>query len=301
MGAPNHHFDYLWKSVIEDLFPDFLRFFYPKADQIFDLKRFEFLDKELEKLYPDKDGGTRRRYVDKLAKIQLKKGGEQWMLIHIEVQGYADKQFSRRMFQYFYRILDRYRQPVTAIAIFTGHQKDTPDRYEVELLGTHLEYKFNTYRIIEQSEEALKAAARNPFAQVMLGAWTALMSGNMTDKELISRHEWIFSALDKTLSSRKKIAIFAFVRDFVHFSDPKSYRIFENKLEKITEKKNVMGVREALLNEGKEIGKEEGEANKTRLFVTNLLRETTFSVSRIALLCGVSEFFVRKVKKELNK
>jgi hypothetical protein len=305
MAATNNHLDYLWKSVIEDLFPDFLRFFYPKAEEIFNLKKFEFLDKELEKLYPDKEDGTRRRYADKLVKIQLKKGGEQWILIHIEVRGYDDKQFAERMFQYFYRILDRYSHPVTAIAIFTNNGKDTPDRYEVELLGTRLEYKFNTYRIIDQPEEALKAAAGNPFAQVILGAWTALMSGKMTDKELMTRHEWVFSALDKTLSSRKKMAVFAFLRYFVHFSDPKNYRIFETRLEKITGKTNVMGVREALLNQGKEIGikkgKEIGIKEGKHLFVTNLLRATTFSVSTIASLSGVSEAFVRKVKKDLNK
>ena len=117
------------------MFPDFLRFFYPDADKIFELEKHEFLDKELEKLYPDTDGGTRRRHVDKLVKVRLRKGGEQWILIHIEVQGYADPQFGPRMFQYFYRILDRYRRPVTAIAIFTGSQKKTPESYEIEMLA----------------------------------------------------------------------------------------------------------------------------------------------------------------------
>jgi len=44
--------DILWKGIIEDLFADFLRFFYAKSDEIFDLNRgFEFLDKELDQLY----------------------------------------------------------------------------------------------------------------------------------------------------------------------------------------------------------------------------------------------------------
>jgi len=38
--------DILWKGIIEDLFADFLRFFYAGADEIFDMERgFEFLDK----------------------------------------------------------------------------------------------------------------------------------------------------------------------------------------------------------------------------------------------------------------
>jgi hypothetical protein len=30
--------DILWKAALEDLFDDFLRFFYPDADQLFDMK-----------------------------------------------------------------------------------------------------------------------------------------------------------------------------------------------------------------------------------------------------------------------
>lgn len=294
-------FDYLWKGVIEDLFPDFLRFFYPEADKIFNLKVFDFLDKELAKLFPDKEEGVRRRYVDKLVKVQLEKGGEQWILVHIEVQGYADKKFSQRMFQYFYRILDRYRRPVTAIAIFTGTQVDTPDCYKFELLGTRVEYRYNTYRIMDQPEEMLRAAVKNPFAQVILGARTALMSGKMTDEELMTRHEWVFSALDKTLSTRQKMAIFAFVMEFVHFSDPENYRIFDKKLETITGKESIMGVREALILQGREEGREEGrEAVKTEV-VVNLLNANKFTIVEIANFAGVSEAFIRKVKRKLIK
>ena len=305
MAKNSNLFDSLWKGVIEDLFPDFLRFFYPDADKIFELEKHEFLDKELEKLYPDTDGGTRRRHVDKLVKVRLRKGGEQWILIHIEVQGYADPQFGPRMFQYFYRILDRYRRPVTAIAIFTGSQKKTPESYEIEMLGTRLHYRFNSYRIIDQPEDALRAATGNPFAQIILGARTKLMSGKMSDEELMTRHEWIFTALDKTLSPRKKMAIFAFIKYFVHFSDQKNYRIFDEKLETITGKKNAMGVEEMLISRGLEKGLEKGlkkgrEEEKKKL-ARNLLQRGTFSISEVASLCGVSEAYVRKAKKELKK
>ncbi|TAM96844.1 MAG: hypothetical protein EPN39_12730 [Chitinophagaceae bacterium] len=45
--------DTLWKGILENLFDDFLRFFFPDADDLFDMKKgFEFLDKELEQLFP---------------------------------------------------------------------------------------------------------------------------------------------------------------------------------------------------------------------------------------------------------
>ena len=61
--------DILWKAILEDIFDDFLRFFYPNADEIFDFsKGFEYLDKELEQLFPPEQDQYEPRYVDKLVK-----------------------------------------------------------------------------------------------------------------------------------------------------------------------------------------------------------------------------------------
>lgn len=101
------HRDTLWKGIIEDLFDDFLFYFYPdwaKNEVDFE-KPFEFLDKELSELYPNQKGKNRR--ADKLVKVFTKSGAEQWILVHVEVQGYEDSNFAERMFTYFYRIRDR--------------------------------------------------------------------------------------------------------------------------------------------------------------------------------------------------
>lgn len=91
--------DILWKAALEDMFDDFLRFFYPDADQLFDLdKGLEYLDKELEQLFPPDEGNYAPRYVDKLVKVFTKNGVEEWVLVHVEVQGYTDPNFAKRMF-----------------------------------------------------------------------------------------------------------------------------------------------------------------------------------------------------------
>ncbi|GAB3357908.1 hypothetical protein GCM10027566_22130 [Arachidicoccus ginsenosidivorans] len=239
----NNTFDAIWKGLIEDLFVEFMHFFFPNADDIFDLTSYEFLDKELDEIYPE-EPGENRRHVDKLVKLKLKCGGEQWLLLHIEVDGRGGIKFGARMFTYYYRIFDRYGQHITALAIFTGKQRkrNTPDRFVQEVLGTRLEYKYNTYRIVDQSDDDLKANLENPFAQIILAAKTGLLSGKLSDEELMTRHEWIFSALDKSLSVRKKLSVFAFIKKFVHFSDSENNAIFDKKLEGIINKKDNMGV-----------------------------------------------------------
>ncbi len=90
--------DTLWKGILENLFDDFLRFFFPDADKLFDIKKgFEFLDKELQQLFPSMDDMQSPKFVDKLVKVFTKTGKEEWLLVHIEVQGYEDKGFARRM------------------------------------------------------------------------------------------------------------------------------------------------------------------------------------------------------------
>jgi hypothetical protein len=71
-------------------------------------KGYEFLDKELNKILPK--SRTKNRRADKLIKVFLKNGKEQWILIHTEVQGYYDEEFSERMFTSFYRIYDEYKK-----------------------------------------------------------------------------------------------------------------------------------------------------------------------------------------------
>ena len=67
------------------------------------------------------------------------------------------------MFRYFYRIFDRYRKPVTAVAIFTGQDgKRMPDQFKYEFMRTRLVYEYNTLSITDFTDEELEKS-ENPF------------------------------------------------------------------------------------------------------------------------------------------
>jgi len=101
--------DSLWKEAIEKYFKEFILLFFPLIWEDIDFdKGYEFLNKELGKIV--RGAKTGRRHADVLVKVYLKSGQEFWLLIHIEVQGYADKGFSERMYIYNYRIFDWYNQ-----------------------------------------------------------------------------------------------------------------------------------------------------------------------------------------------
>ena len=120
------YFDEAWKQIIEQFFPQFVRFFVPELHEAINFQKpFTFLDTEMKQLIQQALTGA--KVVDKLAKVSLKEGGDQWILIHIEIQGDEDKDFSLRMFRYFYRIFDRHGRQVISIAVLTEKASGSAD------------------------------------------------------------------------------------------------------------------------------------------------------------------------------
>ena len=106
-GEPTGDFDSPWKEAIGAYFQPFMALFFPAVHALIDWDRpYEFLDAELQKITGDANFG--RRYADRLVKVYQADGAEVWLLIHVEVQGRTNASFPARMFQYYYRIYDRY-------------------------------------------------------------------------------------------------------------------------------------------------------------------------------------------------
>ena len=304
--------DSLWKAILEDIFEGFLVFFFPNAQELFDFSQpFQFLDKELEQLFPSNPDDFSPKYVDKLVKVFTKEGQEQWILIHIEVQGNTDKNFSHRMFQYFYRIYDRYQRPITAFAILTDKNKSfKPDKFETAYLGTSLRYEFNLYKILEQNEKTL-AASDNPFAMIVLTALVALKKDKLSEEELLSQKIALLKRLSVKGFSREKItALIGFLKLYVRFGNSENDLKFEDALEQtLNRPKATMGIVEFVIererrdakNQGIEEGMEKGFVSRDYTFVKSLLKQTDFDDAKIALLADVSLAFIEEIKKDLQQ
>jgi len=303
-------YDILWKGMLEEVFEDLMRFIFPDIDKELDLKRgVTFLDKELGKLFPEPDKPAQIREVDKLVKVYRMDGTEKWILLHLEIQGWNDPKFARRMFQYYYRILDRYGRPVTALVIFTGRdRKYMPDRFEEEFLGTKIIYQYNTLCAFDYTDEEL-IASDNPFASAILVtkliAIRAISDDRVFDLVLLKQKVLLTKLLfAKSYSEHKINAIMAFLNNYVVFKNPETYRIFKERVDKITGKKNTMGILEQIAEikaaEALEKGRAEGEELANRRFVEYLLTNTDFSLDKIASEANVSLDFVNRIKEGIR-
>lgn len=296
--------DSLWKAILEDIFDDFLLFFYPSAEQLFDMERgFEFLDKELEQLFPSNENEFNPKYVDKLVKVFTRDGNEQWVLVHIEVQGSSDSEFGQRMFQYFYRIFDKYRRPITAFAILTDKNRlFLPKKFEQIYLGTTLSYQYNFYKVIEQDEMSL-INSNSPFAIVILTVLTALQKGKVTEDELFEQKISLLKRLLAKGFKREKIqALVSFLKLYVRFGKPEFHHKFDQVLhETLNKPKETMGIVEFVLERERRLSEKKGIEKQKLAFVKSLLKETDFDDAKIALLASTTIDFVQKIRQKSGK
>ncbi|SDC47693.1 RpnC/YadD family protein [Niabella drilacis] len=297
--------DSLWKGILEDLFADFLRFFFTNADQIFDMKReFVYLDKEMAQIAVEAATES-PKYVDKLVKVFTREGNEQWILVHVEVQGYVDNQFEERMYRYYYRIFDRYRQRITAIVLLTDRNKKFyPKEYRCEFLGTAVHFCFNSYKIIAQDAETLLKSS-NPFAFVILTTLLALQRSRLTDKALFDLKTALVRRLLEQKFSRAVIkGIFYFIRNYVVFANRENNNKFDEEIDSITQKSRHMGIVEMIRErETQEIlqkGRTEGKLQGKIEIVGNLLTANQFTEDEIAAFAGVPVDFVLEVRNTLK-
>ena len=166
-AAPVDDYDTPWKDALTRYFPEFMAFYFPQTYAAIDWQRpHVFLDQELAQVVQDAELG--KRLVDRLVQVATLESGEQWVYIHIEVQGQNDAHFPERLFTYNYRLYDRYRRPVASLAVLADDSESwKPSHYGYQLFGCEVGIRFPTVKILDyasQTETLLEDT--NPFALV---------------------------------------------------------------------------------------------------------------------------------------
>ena len=204
-------FDGNWKEIITEFFEEFIQFFLPQLYPEVDFSRpFENLDKELTQIL-EAIGSDKLRIADKLVKVWLKDGTEKWILIHIEVQSYFEKLFSKRMYEMFSMIFNKHMHPIVAIAIYTNTK--TPrlyHRFIEQNFGTTLIYRFNAYRIMQQDEAKL-LASDNIFALFALANFYVNKTRKDSRKRMVYKEKMMELALEREIPAEKMRRFFLFI------------------------------------------------------------------------------------------
>jgi len=169
-------YDAAWKDIIEEHFEQFMEFFFPAIHNDIDFtKKPEILSKELRKIVPESKTG--KRFADILIKVYLKDGSSKCICIfaHIEVQGTRRPNFMERIFIYYYRTYDKYKETgteVISLAILTDEDDQyRPDEYLFSRWGFYHRLKIPIVKIIDfKNKEELHeklATSLNPMAMIV--------------------------------------------------------------------------------------------------------------------------------------
>jgi hypothetical protein len=223
-------YDALFKDFISDFFPDFIAFVNPELYEAIDWeKEYVFLEQELINALRGKfKVRGKRNYTDKLIKVPLKTGAEQYVFVHGEFQHEIKPGFSLRMYNYRALIGLRYGvENITAIAVFTGAAPaESERRYQITTFGTTIDYSFRSIVAVEYPAEDLIDSSDNPFAVAMLAAMYVYRSRSNPKERLQLKIKLFTLGRAKRIEIDKIVKMLIFVREFVNLP-PK----FENEFQ----------------------------------------------------------------------
>jgi hypothetical protein len=305
-----------WKLILRTYFRDAIEFFFPEISKLINWQiPPEFLDKEFQQLTPNAEIG--KRYADQLVKVVRKRGQPLILLLHLEVQGQKEKQFTERMFVYALRIFDFFHQPATSLAILCDSQPDwRPSQHKLESPGTEILFNFTSIKLLDYREQwSNLEASRNPFAIVVM----AYLKAQETQKSPQTRKQWKFQLVrrlyEQGYNRSEIINLFKFI-DWVlvlpkrltdeFWTDLRTYEE-ERKMPYITSVEQIgyeRGLKEGEqrgLKEGEQRGLKEGEQRgreeERRSLALKMLQEDA-SLDLIARVTGFSMEQLQQLQSE---
>ena len=293
--------DRLWKGIIEDLFEDFLHYFRPHLAQneVDFSKGFEFMDKDLDILKPESERGL--RHADKLIKFYTKTGGYKFVLLHVEVQGYKDPRFAERMFEYYYRIRDKWKVPVCAFVLYTNQETDfQPLAYTESFDETEILYRFPVFKLVKKQEQDLEVKG-NPFSIVLKVAHKALQKQLLADdKQLVWKVELVKQLVAAGFSTNKVRNILDFIRLYVSFAVQTNAKDLDQEIDQLIKPLKNMGLQEIIKEAYIEEGELKGELKSDKKNAFGMLSEG-LSVDAIARITKLPLETITAWKKEWEK
>ena len=138
-----------WKDTIDQFTRSLLEVTFPEVAAGIDWSvQLESLEQELHQITPASEIGAKR--VDKLLKVRLLDGTDQWLYLHIEVQMHYDPDLPKRLFIYHYRIFDKYGvSPLTLVILGDTSRKWRPTSYHYQTLGCGITFLFLICKTID--------------------------------------------------------------------------------------------------------------------------------------------------------
>lgn len=255
-------YDSPWKEILDVYFLMFPLMLFKKVYNEIDWdRRYEMLDKELQQIIPQAVAG--RLFVDKLVRVWLKDGTEEWILIHVEVQTGREMGFGKRMSDYNYRIEQKYNHEEVSLVVLADDDVGwRENKHRWNRLGCSRTFVFPIAKLLDfarPKREAKLEKDANPFARFVL----AHLKTRQTRNDPEDRFDWklriVQGLYDQKFSEEDVRKLFFFI-DWLMELPTEMVHAFREKIESFQTEKKMPYIPQTvrlLLEEGREEGKRE--------------------------------------------
>ena len=276
--------DQNFKELISTFFIEFLELFLPEIARTIDPGSVKFLQQEY---FVDLVEGE-EKIVDLLVEVK-QSGQDATFLIHIEPQSTSRSVFPERMFFYFARLHQVYRQRIYPIAIFSYDQpqKEAKSSYSVEFPDFKvLDFRFKAIQLNRLDWRDYVDRA-NPVAAALM----AKMSIASSDRPKV-KAECLRLMVTLKLNPAKSRLISKFVDTYLRLNakEEGEFRVEIDKLE-LGEKEAVMQTMTSW--------EEKGLEKATRTIALNMLRKN-LALETIAEVTGLTIAEVQTLQGQVN-
>jgi len=249
-----------WKQLIDDELEEFFRFFFPGVHAAIDFGHgCQSRDKELAKIMAGADMGDRE--VDKLFEVRWRDGGEELVLIHVEVQARGEQDFAQRMYVYNTRIWQRYGRPAVSLALLVDADPQfRPDRFVREKGGCRLTFTFPVVKLLGFKSAGELESDPSPLAVASLAQLGKLSAGSDMEHRLAVKLAMARALYARGYDRERVLKVFRFLDYVLTLPDSLACR-FDREVEDIEEVLNmpyVTSIERRARQEGLQQGIQEG-------------------------------------------
>ena len=259
--------DGIWKDAISIFLPQLLKRMMPELYNDVDFsQKPTSLDKELQDTIQVtlSEEHKAAKSVDTLLQVPMKSGKDEWVLLHVEVQGKGGEDISLRMILYCCLIFAHYRRMPVALAILTDKRpsNEMPGKFEFSGYGTELLYKYNLFEAYEHSDEEL-LNSDNPFDSFIYAAkkYSDYMSEDKQNVKLEYLLKITRNLYERGLSERERDGIIVLVARLINLENNELREQYFNELKKLEGTDNMAEmtwIEERFYNEALNAGRNEG-------------------------------------------
>ncbi|MBE9079032.1 DUF4351 domain-containing protein [Romeria aff. gracilis LEGE 07310] len=243
--------DRLFKELLSTFFVEFLELFLPQVANAIDRDSIAFQPQEY---FADLTTGE-TRIIDLLAAVRLA-GQDVGFLIHVEAQASSQADFAQRMFFYFARLHQKFRQRIYPVVVFSFDQPYRPEPHQYSVAFDDLKVVEFNFRAIQLNRLRWRdfLQQRNPIAAALM----AKMRIAPEERPRV-KLECLRLLATLRLDPARTQLISGFVDTYLRLSQPEE-QVFQAAIDRIepAEREGIMEIVTSWMERGIEQGIERG-------------------------------------------